>query len=174
MAVDQDSALFADCPNRAAVERALVDRFPWARPKVELDRCDLTGQAVDWTWRGKYGHAYSFNDELIGIVVESRQVAERLRRLGRWSVLQDGDLETTLLVPDAEFREVGKLVGLRQRRRLSAAQQESALAGLRKAGERARRGQLLEEGATLPPWPVSSHPPDRKQGSESVVQEVSQ
>jgi hypothetical protein len=146
-----------------------MDRFPWARPKVELDRCERTGQAVDWSWRGRRGYAYAYSAELIGIVVQSRQVAGRLRRLGRWAVLQDGDFETTFLVPDADFREVAKVVGLRQRRRLSAAQQEAALAGLRKAGERARRGQLLGQGATLTVSPGCSYPRMAERRFEGVL-----
>ena len=110
-----------DAVRRSVVLRELAERFPKLRPRMELER-DQFGQAVDWQWPGRYGYAYAYDDSRMGVVVEARKVAGALRRQSRWEILQDGDFETTFLVPDTAFPEVARRIRLKQRRELSAKQ----------------------------------------------------
>jgi len=71
---------------------------------------------VDWTWYARAGHVYVYSDDLMAVTVEAPQTAAALRSEGRWEILQDGDWETTFLVPDSDFPEVARRVGLYQRR----------------------------------------------------------
>lgn len=105
-----------DCEiyERATVVRALEARLRGMRPQAQLE-VDQFGRAVDWTWFARAGYAFVYNEELIGITVESEKTAASLRRQQRWEILQEGDWETTFLVPDADVPEVARQVGLYQR-----------------------------------------------------------
>jgi hypothetical protein len=84
------------------------------RPRIQME-VDQFGRMVDWTWYARRGYAYLYNEESMGVTVESLKTAAALRQRARWQVLEEGDWETTFLVPDADFAEVARLVGLYQR-----------------------------------------------------------
>ncbi|NCO43031.1 MAG: hypothetical protein COY42_18495 [Armatimonadetes bacterium CG_4_10_14_0_8_um_filter_66_14] len=115
---DPPSLLDGETVRRAAVCRELEARFPKLRPRVELDR-DNYGRPLDWHWPGRRGWGYLYSADTMGVVVTGAQTRAKLRRQSRWPVLQDGDAELTLLVPDRDFPEAARLVGLRQRRKAS-------------------------------------------------------
>lgn len=99
----------------SAVTRQLELRLRGMHPRIQLETDEL-GRPIDWTWYARGGHAYAYSDELMAVTVESPQTAAALRSQGRWRILQEGDSETTFLVPDDELPEVARKVGLYQRR----------------------------------------------------------
>ncbi len=99
---------------QATVLRELQERFPGMRPRIQME-VDQFGRMVDWTWYARRGYAYLHNEEFMAVTVESPKTASALRQQGRWQVLEEGDWETTFLVPDADFAEVARLVGLYER-----------------------------------------------------------
>jgi hypothetical protein len=138
---------------KAAVRRALAARFPTMRPAIELDG-DNFGRPLDWHWPGRRGWGYVYSADTMGVVVTGAQTRAKLRRQSRWEVLQDGDTELTVLVPDRDFRQAAKLVGLRQRRKPTTKQSAALDAARRIASERLRTSPSSDRQAAPPTPPT--------------------